>query len=134
MIRSCLLALGLACLASPGQAQDARQADANDCAVFGAVLAGKPFEMFSNAFGATCDWKAMGITVKIVPPPEGKYYDGVKTSLSPPRYTDDGKASFDQSVGGQSSAASYFYAGYTCTAEKRGGQWHSTGCRMKYIT
>lgn len=114
----CRWVLGLVCLAAPVLAQEARHASANDCAVFGSVLAGKPFEMFSNAYGADCDWKAMGNDVKIVPRPEGQYYEGVKTSLTPPIYTADGlKASFEESVGGQRSLKEYFYAGYTCTAE-----------------
>jgi hypothetical protein len=91
--------------------------------------------MFSSAYGADCNWKAMGLDVKVVPPPEGKYFDGIKTSLTPPSYSEDGmKATFEESVGGSASAVSYFYAGYTCTAEKRDGQWHSNGCRMRYIT
>ncbi len=133
MIRTLVIAAILAWV--PAQAQDARHADANDCAVFGVVMIGKAYEMFSGAYGAECDWKAMGIDLKVVPPPAGKYYEGVKLSLTPPSYTGDGmKASFEQNLHGSASATSYFYAGYTCTAEKRDGQWHSTGCRMRYIT
>ena len=127
--------MAFVCLAVPGRAQDTRHASATDCAVFGTALAGKAYEMFSTSYGADCDWNAMGIDVKVVPPPEGKYYEGVKTSLKPPSYTEDGmKASFEESVGGGASATSYFYAGYTCTAEKRGERWRSTGCQMRYIT
>jgi hypothetical protein len=127
--------LALVCLTAPVLAQDVHHASAGDCTVLGSALDGKSFEMFSNSYGADCDWKSMGIDVKISPPPEGKYFEGVKTSFSPLSYSDDGlKASFNRYLDGNAGPTSYFKTGYACTAEKSSGQWHSTGCRMRYIT
>jgi hypothetical protein len=127
--------LALVCLTTPLLAQDVHHASANDCTVLASALDGKPFEMFSNSYGADCDWKSMGMGVKVLPPPEGKYFEGVKMSFSQPSYSDDGlKASFDRYLDGNAGPTSYFKSGYACTAEKHSGQWHSTGCRMKYVT
>ena len=88
--RALFVSMTLACLALPGRAEDIKHASAEDCAVYGAVYAGKALEMFSNAYGADCDLAAMGMTVKVEPRP-GQYYEGVKTSLSPVQYQANGQ-------------------------------------------